>query len=107
MTDDELERAMRALPLEAPPTELRGDILAAVAAARIPALRPWEIWLAGTLAAFACWLCLVAPQLAAFFKASGVISVSNALWLAVGVSSVWWISNLTLMPQPRFEVTNR
>lgn len=34
-------------------------------------------------------------------------SPATVLSLAIGVVSVWWISNLTLMPQPRIAVTNR
>ena len=29
------------------------------------------------------------------------------LWLAVGISAVWWISNPTLMLAPRVAVTKR
>lgn len=107
MTDDELERALRALPLEEPPAELRGRVLAAVAAPPQPALRPWELPVLGTVVALAVWLCLVAPTLGALARATGLISLSTLLWCAIGLSSAWWISHLTLMPTPRVAVTKR
>ena len=105
MTHDDLERALLALPLEEPPGDLRPRILAATVLAGPPAFRTWELWLVGTLTACAAWLCVDVVR-------SGVLatwlwSPTTLLWLAIGGSSVWWISNLTLMPQPRIAVTNR
>ena len=40
MTDDELDRALFALPLEEPPADLRARILAATVCGSAPAFRP-------------------------------------------------------------------
>ena len=113
MTDDELERALHALPLELAPPELRPRILAATVWSAPATFRPWELRLLGTLVALAVWLCLdiltarphaVADALASagsVLRASGVTSLATIFWLAIGLSSAWWISHLTLMPQPR------
>ena len=105
MTDDPLDRALLALPLEEPPADLRPRILAATVLAPPPAFRPWELWLVVTLTACAAWLCIDVVRSGAV--ASWLANPATLLWLAIGGSSVWWISNLTLMPQPRIAVTNK
>jgi hypothetical protein len=37
----------------------------------------------------------------------GLFSRSTYVWLAVGISSVWWISSLSFMATPRLSVYNR
>jgi hypothetical protein len=105
MTDDPLDRALLALPLEEPPPDLRERILAATVLAPAPAFRAWELWLVMTLTACAAWLC--ADVLRSGALASRLVHPSLLLWLAIGGSSVWWISNLSLMPQPRIAATNK
>jgi hypothetical protein len=119
MTDDDLDRALLALPLETPGAGLRPRILAATVWREPATFRPWELWLLGTLVALAVWLCidiLTAPVMlsarphavtdalefvAVMLRAAGLTSPVTLFWLAVGLSSAWWISHLTLMPQPR------
>jgi hypothetical protein len=72
MTDDELDRALVALPLEEQPADQHGRILAATVLRPAPTFRIWELFL-----------------------------------LAVGISSVWWISSLPFMATPRLTVYNR
>jgi len=116
MTDDELDRALLALPLAEPPPELRPRILAATVLAQPPAIRLWELWLVGTLLGLGAWLCVdlvhagpraLAAGLAAVGGSGGIASPATLLWLAVGISAVWWISNPTLMLAPRVAVTKR
>ena len=119
MTDDELERALFALPLEEPPVDLRARILAATIARPRLTFRAWEIWLVGTLFAFMVWLTFMVgtsvPDIGGVIsRAVGVgvdrfsetISVNTLMWTALGVSFAMWISQLSL-PQSRREIANR
>ena len=119
MIDDELERALLALPLGVPAADLRPRILAATVRRAPAAFRPRELCLLGTLAALAVWLRLRIDVLSARphagadalrlvgaeLRASGATSLTTIFWLAIGLSSAWWISHLTLMPQPRIAGT--
>jgi len=115
MTDDELERALLALPLELPPADLRPRILAATVLAGQRAFRPWEPWLIGTLMALAAWLCIdlvhagtpAVAALGAFLVSSGLATPAALVWLALGASAALWISNPVFMPRPRILVTKR
>jgi hypothetical protein len=119
MTDDELERALFALPLEEPPVDLRARILAATIARPRLTFRAWEVWLVGTLFAFMVWLTFIVgtavPDIGGAinravsagvdrFSESG--SVSTLMWMALGVSFAVWISQLSL-PQSRREIADR
>jgi hypothetical protein len=119
MTEDELERALFALPLEAPPADLRARILAATIARPRLTFRAWEVWLVGTLFAFMVWLTFLVgtsvPDVGAAISgavSAGVdrladtLSVNALLWMALGVSFVVWISQLSF-PQPRREIADR
>ena len=105
--DDDLDRALDALPLEDVPAGLHARIMAATVYRPQPAVQGWEMWLAGTLVAVATWLIWVlvsAPgaterigmTLTRAMDASGLSSEYTVLWLAVGVSAAWWISQLTI-----------
>jgi hypothetical protein len=121
MTDDELERALFALPLEAPPAGLRERILASTVyrVAAPPAFRTWELWLLGialAVVAVVSYLLLASvPNLDERSRVAvmdalhglGLFSVRTYAWFAVGVSTVWAISSLTLMPGARRTVYNR
>jgi hypothetical protein len=121
MTDDELERALLALPLEAPPSGLRDRILASTVyrVTAPPAIRAWELWLitaAVVVVAVVTYLLLASvPDLGGrshdlFMQALhelGLYSIRTYAWLAVGVSTVWAISSLSLMPRVRQPVYNR
>jgi hypothetical protein len=119
MTDDELERALFALPLEEPPIDLHGRILAATIARPRLTFRAWEVWLVGTLFAFMVWLTFMVgtsvPDLGGAISravSAGVdgfaesVSVSALMWMALGVSFAVWISQLSL-PQSRREIADR
>jgi hypothetical protein len=109
---DELDRAIFALPLEAPPPGLRASILAStVYAAPVSALamRGWEIALVGALLALAVWLGLAVtgdPRFAAAATAA-TLSVTRALadtttllWLAAGAATAFWLSLVNFAPRP-------
>lgn len=116
MTDDELERALFALPLEEPPVDLRARILAATIARPRLTFRTWEVWVVGTLLAFMCWLTFLVstsvPDIGGVISgalARGVdlfaetLSLNTVMWMALGTSFVVWISQLSL-PQSRREI---
>lgn len=103
---DDLDRMLAALPLEEPPAGLRSRILSATVYRPRPAVQPWEVWLVGTLVAlavWATWLVAASPTAGArlveessrLIEAGGLDSLSTALWLAVGVSAAWWISQMS------------
>ena len=115
MTHDDdfadLDRMLAALPLEEPPAGLHARILTSTVY-RPPSLaRGWELWLAGTFLALAVWLLWLlasAPHAADRFvdlttrivEQGGLTSLTTLLWLAVGASTAWWISQLSF-PNPR------
>ncbi|MGA2395978.1 MAG: hypothetical protein ABSH03_21780 [Candidatus Lustribacter sp.] len=119
MTDDELDRALFALPLEQPPPDLHGKILAATVLRPVPTFRQWELWALGAALVLIGWLTVWAvsttPEAGSRFgyaivvtvRALGLFSRSTYVWLAVGLSSVWWISSLPFMATPRSTVYNR
>lgn len=119
MTDDELDRALFALPLEEPPADLHRRILAATAFRPAPTFRVWELWLLAAAVAVAgaltFWV-LTSPPIAGMrigdaieggLRSLGLFSRSTYVWTAIGLSSVWWISKLSFMPVRRAPVYNR
>jgi hypothetical protein len=120
MTDDDLDRALFALPLDEPPAGLRERILAATIY-QLPSTAPfktWELWLLGgviALVAFLTYLVLASvpdlgarsDQLLDGARSLGLFKPTTYGWFAVGVSAVWAISSLSLMPAVRQSVYNR
>jgi hypothetical protein len=118
MTDDDLDRALFALPLEEPPADLHRQIMTAVMRPA-PAFRQWELWVIGAVLGLIGWLTfalfVASPEsgerlIEAAVGASrqlGLFSLATYVWLAIGASSVWWISSLTFMPVRRLTVYNR
>jgi hypothetical protein len=114
MHDDDftdLDRMLAALPLEEPPAGLRSRILTSTIYRAVPAAAAWEYWLVGTVLAFAVWLLWLvatAPHAGERFadvtawivEQGGLTSLTTLLWLAVGISTAWWISQLSF-PSPR------
>jgi 4-amino-4-deoxy-L-arabinose transferase-like glycosyltransferase len=111
MTDDELERALFALPLEEPPADLRRRILSATVYRPRMIFRTAEIWGLGTALAIMVWLSWYVmtgiPNVGGKFGfvfssllavVGGNIPANAWLWLALGVSSTIWISQVSLMP---------
>jgi hypothetical protein len=110
MDDDALDRALAALPLDDPPADLQQRILARTVYAPQPAFRGWELWAVGTLIAVATWLCWLvasAPHavtriVTAFSHVvalSGLDSTATVLWLVAGVSTTWWLTQLSVPSQ--------
>ena len=107
---DDLDRALRALPLEEAPAGLRDSILAAtIYAPPLPALamRFWEVTGVGVWLAVAAWFALAvvsnpgaASQFAGFgTRLASVLSDTLTLeWLAAGMSVALTISFFTLQP---------
>lgn len=116
--DDDLDRALAALPLEEPPALLHDRIMAATVYA--PPSLPiagsgWELWIVATLvgvAVWLSWLVLSAPHLTEratdaitrLAGTGGLTSISTLLWLAVGASAAWWITQLSFPGRGRIEV---
>jgi hypothetical protein len=107
-SDDDLERALFALDLEEPPADLRSSILAETIY-RVPvaaSVRPWELWVYGSLFACLVWLLITVTRGAgtvAVSYAGQVLSyLSNSqvlLWIAAGAAVVWISQmNLTFVP---------
>ncbi|HTD32054.1 MAG TPA: hypothetical protein VK665_00235 [Candidatus Elarobacter sp.] len=116
--DDDLDRALAALPLEEPPAGLHARIMTATVHRPAPLVRGWEIWLVGTLLALAAWLTwtlVAAPHAVdrALVLFTGVLesaadgSGTTLVWLAIGVSSAWWLSQLSIPRTARRDVRVR
>ena len=119
MTHDDdfadLDRMLAALPLEESPAGLRARILTATVYRPEPAVKPWETWLIGTfvaLAAWVVWLIGTEPNAgerlvdatSRLIDAGGLNSLTTVLWLGVGISAAWWISQLTIPSARRIRI---
>lgn len=117
--DDDLDRALAALPLEEPPAAFRARVLAAtVYAPRVPApTRSLEPWLFGSVAALLVWLSWIVlgdgdagrritGTIASLLDGVPQISTEIWLWLAIGAATALWLSLLTV-PAPRRVATRR
>ncbi|MEA2663959.1 MAG: hypothetical protein QOI11_903 [Candidatus Eremiobacteraeota bacterium] len=111
--DDALDRALAALPLEEPPAGLHARIMAATVDAPVPAaaLPGWELWLIAILSSLALWLAwlfVTTPHaverltfaIDRIVEAGGLSSASTLLWVAIGVSAAWWVTQISV-PQPQ------
>ncbi|HEY4442129.1 MAG TPA: hypothetical protein VGN14_16845 [Candidatus Elarobacter sp.] len=105
--DDALDRALAALPLEEPPANLHARIMAATVYRPRPVVRQWELWLLGTFSAVAVWLTWIlmsTPRLAErvseritdLIANGGLASTGTLLWLGIGISAAWWLSQLSV-----------
>lgn len=112
-SDDALDRALFALPLEEPPTDLRAAILASTVYRPAPAFSFWEI---GALAAI---FAVVVSLVAAIAMGGGTLfmhsleAIGGALsdytvlgWLAAGGATAIWLSLFTGF-QSFMPVTNK
>ena len=113
--DDDLDRAIAALPLAEPPAGFHARIMAATVYRPEPVVRGWEVWLIGTLVAIAAWLIWlvasdaqatqrVADALIYAVESAGLTSGYTMVWLAGGASVAWWISQLTVPARKRIEL---
>lgn len=117
-SDDELERALFALPLESPPADLRATILAATIYRPELPVRPWEMWLFGACAAVIVWLCALilrggaAPVAATLdIVGRGVLAylsqTSLLLWIALGGGAAAIVSQVNLTGTPGHQRSGR
>ncbi len=113
--DDDLDRAIAALPLAEPPAGFRARVMAATVYRPEPAVRAWEVWLIGTVLAIAAWLTWlvgsephatqrIADALIYAVQSVGLTSTYTMVWLAAGASAAWWLSQLTIPARKRIEV---
>ena len=117
--DDDLDRAIAALPLAEPPAGFHARVMAATVFRPEPAVRSWELWLIVTLVAVAAWLTWAAAttprateQIAdavtyAVQATADLTSTYTVLWLAVGLSAAWWISQLSVPATKRNRIEAR
>jgi hypothetical protein len=105
-SDDTLDAALFALPLEVPPSDLRGAILTATAYRPAPPFGVWEVVALGSLAAVLLWLIvLIAMGGGGLFLdtisaigskiGAGLENVATLAWLAAGAAAALWISFFT------------
>ncbi len=105
-SDDAIDRALFALPLEEPPAELRGAILAATAYRPASPFSVWEVAGLGAIAAVTVWLVvLIAMGGGGLFVhtlgtiastiESGLSNVTMLAWLATGAMTAFWLSIFT------------
>ncbi|HEY8297226.1 MAG TPA: hypothetical protein VIG32_04295 [Candidatus Baltobacteraceae bacterium] len=113
-SDDELDRALFAMPLEEPPAGLRASILAStVYRPSLPAtpFKLWEAWTLGAIIAVMVWAgFLVAGGAANTIIASftslsasafdAITQPATLLWIAVGGAASFWISQATFISLP-------
>ena len=104
-SDDALDRALFALPLEEPPADLRASILTATVYRPAPLFKPWEIVVLGAIAAIVTWLVavVVLGGGALFIDSletigSSIARISNLTtlaWIAAGGGAAIWLSIFT------------
>ena len=109
--DDELDRAIFALPLEPLPEGLRASILAAVAVSPGPMFRRWEIYGIGAILALGTWLGLLLLNVGdqshrivsttAFILARVASDPVTLGWLALGASTAVWLSLVSVPRRPQ------
>jgi len=119
MTDEELDRVLFALPLEELPADLHQRIMSATVLRAAPAFKVWELCVAAVMVALVggltAYLFVTTPDAGARLadwtvagmRALGLFHRATYVWLAIGISSVWWISSLPFMATPRPTVYNR
>jgi hypothetical protein len=108
-SDDELERALFAMPLEEPPAELRASILAGTIYRAPAPFKAWEVWTLGAIVGLAVWLVwlIVAGGADSAMETIGIIGgyitafftqPLNLVWLTLGGATALWMSQLNLTP---------
>lgn len=105
-SDDALDRALFALPLEEPPADLRASILSATVYRPAPLFKPWEVMTLGALAAVVLWLVavvvmgggdlfLVTVETIGRRALDAVSNYSTLGWIAAGGATAIWLSIFT------------
>ena len=102
-SDDALDRALFALPLEEPPDGLRASILTATAYRPAPAFAVWEIAAIVALAAVGIWFGVLIAQGGGtlFVHTMATIgqtithvfsNVANLAWTGAGIATAVWLT---------------
>lgn len=110
-TDDELDSALFALPLEEPPSGLHQAILARTIYRPTLSVKPWEVWALGGLCAVLTWLLVLVATGGATTTVAAIESEFSGLlallatpqllfWIAIGGGAALWISQLNLTVAP-------
>ncbi|HET9030713.1 MAG TPA: hypothetical protein VFN49_11100 [Candidatus Aquilonibacter sp.] len=105
-SDDALDRALFALPLEEPPADLRAAILTATVYRPAPLFKPWELAVLGTLAAIVTWLVVLVIMSGGTLAMHSVQAIGSAIesafsnyatlaWVAAGGGAAIWLSLFT------------
>ncbi|MBV8244903.1 MAG: hypothetical protein JOZ38_03195 [Candidatus Eremiobacteraeota bacterium] len=105
-SDDALDRALFALPMEEPPSDLRASILASTAYRPAPPFSVWEAAALGAIAAVTLWLVvLIALGGGGLFLhtlaiigsalAQALSNVRLLAWLAAGAMTAYWLMFFT------------
>lgn len=106
MNDEELERAILALPLEEPPQGLRTSILLATAYRPAPAFSFAELAVLGSVGAVALWLIVMLVLGGGSLFVHTLATIGSALsqtlsntavlaWLGAGGATALWLSLFT------------
>jgi hypothetical protein len=100
--DDEIDRAIQALPLEPLPDGLRASILAAVSMVPGPVLTRWETAGIGVILALATWLSLLllngGPEVGKWLTAEVgtlgryLVSPPTLMWMGLGLACALCLS---------------
>ena len=105
--DDALDRALFALPLEEPPTDLRASILKATIYRPAPIFKAWELAVLGSVAAVMVWLValIVLGGATLFVDSAQMVGVmvmraltqntATIAWVAAGGGAAIWLSIFT------------
>ncbi|HKU80999.1 MAG TPA: hypothetical protein VJP76_02430 [Candidatus Tumulicola sp.] len=105
-SDDALDRALFALPLEEPPSDLRAAILASTAYRPAPPFGVWEVAGLGVLAALLVWLIasvamgggnlfLQTVSTIGSTTAAALSNVTVLAWVAAGAVTAFWLTVFT------------
>ena len=105
-SDDALDRALFALPLEEPPSDLRAAILAGTAFRPAPPFGVWEVAALGALAAVLVWLIASIAMGGGGLFLDSVSEIGSTLaatlsnvtvlaWVAAGAVTAFWLTVFT------------
>jgi hypothetical protein len=105
-SDEALDRALFSLPMEEPPSELRGSILTATAYRPAPPFSVWEAVAIGVISAVTVWLLIVVAMGGGslFLNTIGTIgrtveialtNINSLAWLGAGAATALWLSLFT------------
>ena len=102
-SDDALDRALFALPLEEPPADLRASILTATVYRPVPAFAAWEVAAMGAVAALGIWFAvLIALGGGTLFVHTletigqtfthAFSNIGNLAWTGAGIATAVWLT---------------